>query len=246
MRPFRRSRSIARLRRCSVKLPPSGKITNASFVVQVAASSPICADHPVAVLARVGPDEPVRQPVQHHVDRRVPLQGVLEHDARLAGVPVHQRVHEEERVARAGVPATGPAAAARRTTSAAGPRRRPARAAPAGLPEQDLQEPLHQVVVRPLEARRPDPPAEAAGHPQPEQHDQHHRLEQQVQQHHPEQPQRPPPAGQDVASAAATSSSTGRPVTATAVSTITPAPSTQPPDQHGRQHQRGPLGAAAR
>ena len=133
-----------------------------------------------------------------HVDRRVPLQGVLEHDARLAGVPVQQRVHDEERVARAGVPAAGSAAAARRTTSAAGPRRRPARAAPAGTPRTAPAGTTSPARSAPAgsaatgSASRSRWPTHSANSTT-----QRDRLEQQVQQHHPEQPQRPPPAGQD-------------------------------------------------
>ena len=99
------SRSIARSRRRGVKLPPSGKITKASFSSRPVASSAIC----VLELARrppgVGRDEPCRDAVQDHVDRGVPGQGVLEHHARLAVVPVHQRVDQHERVARPRVPA---------------------------------------------------------------------------------------------------------------------------------------------
>ncbi len=102
--PSRRSRVIARARRFGVKLPPSGKITNASFSSRLRARSAICGLH-VLPDARVGPDEPARQPVQQDADGRVPGEGVLEHDARLPAVPVHERVHQQERVARTGVPA---------------------------------------------------------------------------------------------------------------------------------------------
>ena len=43
--------------------------------------------------------------LQHDVDHRVPGEGVLEDDAGLAGVPVHQRVDQRERVAGPGVTA---------------------------------------------------------------------------------------------------------------------------------------------
>ena len=55
--------------------------------------------------AGLGRDEAGRDPAEQHVDDRVPGQGVLEHDPRLAAVPVHQRVDQRERVARPGVPA---------------------------------------------------------------------------------------------------------------------------------------------
>jgi hypothetical protein len=55
--------------------------------------------------ARLVADEVVGQPVEVDVDQRVELERVLEHDARLPQVvAVHQRVHEQERVAGAGMP----------------------------------------------------------------------------------------------------------------------------------------------
>jgi len=54
----------------------------------------------LAVLAHG--DEAARQPVEHHVDQRVPLQRVLQDDARFPVEPVDQGVDQQERVARAG------------------------------------------------------------------------------------------------------------------------------------------------
>ena len=59
-----------------------------------------------------------------------------------------------------------------------------------------LQIPPDDRVVRALEARRADAPAEPAGDPECEQHDQADGLEHEVEQHHPEQPQRPPSTGE--------------------------------------------------
>ncbi len=117
-------------------------------------------------------DEPVRQPVEQHVDRRVPLQHVLEHDPRLAVEPVDQRVDEHERVARAGVPAhheLGPPGQRGVRVGADDVEVQPQR--PPRLPEQERQEPAGEHVVGALEGRRTHLPAEAGAHPEPEQRD---------------------------------------------------------------------------
>ena len=142
-------RAIARARRRSVKLPPSGKITNASSPSRPEASTPICSSRPLIARA----DEPVRQPVQQDVDRRVPLQRVLEHDARLPVVLVDEGVHEQERVARPGVPAEHQEwpVVVRRWSRAVD--LDPQVQHSLRLAEHDREVALDQAVVRPLERR---------------------------------------------------------------------------------------------
>ena len=154
-------RSPARAAR-GVKLPPSGKITNASFSSRPVASAAICASRS-SPGPGVGRDEPGRDPVQQHVDRRVPGQRVLEDDPRLAVVPVHQRVDQHERVARVRRAGSRPAAAGPGARPVSGPSvsmLEPQH--PPGLAEEHPHHALHQVVVDALEVRRPDPPAEPA------------------------------------------------------------------------------------
>ena len=160
-------RAVAAAR--AVKLPPSGKITKASLWSRPVASDAIC-DSRSSPAAGFGRDEAGRDPVEDHVDRRVPGEGVLEDDPRLAVVPVQQGVHQHERVA-------GPRVAAHHQHRPVGHPRRvrpvgadPQRQHPPGLAEEDDQRALHQVVVDAGEVGRADPPAEAAGQPQAEQH----------------------------------------------------------------------------
>ena len=190
------SRSIPRSRRPAVKLPPSGKITNASFSSRPRGElGDLVLD--ARALLGVGRDEPRRDPVQEHVDGRVPGEGVLEDDARLAVVPVHERVDQRERVARSRVPAAD-------QQRLAGVRVR-GRAGgldgqvehPLGLAEEHPQQALHEVVVDALEVRRPHPPPEARRDPQPEQDDEQHALADQVEDRQPGDPQRPPVPRQD-------------------------------------------------
>ena len=100
--------------------------------------------------ARVRGDEAVGQPVENDVDRGIPLQGVLEHDARVAPVPVHQRVDNQEGVAGAGV------ARHDDQRSATVVRRRraldddPDAEHPSCLPLQHPEEPSDDRVVRPV------------------------------------------------------------------------------------------------
>ena len=189
--PSLRSRSIPRSRRRGVKLPPSGKITNASFSSSPVASSAIWSSMR-SPAAGFGRDEPGRDPVQQHVDGRVPRQRVLEDDARLAVVPVHQRVDQREGVARPRVPAADQQRLAgvrvgRRAGGLDGQVEHPP-----GLAEEHPEHALDEVVVDALVVRRPDPRPEARRDPQPEQDDQQHALADQVQDQHPQQAQRSP------------------------------------------------------
>ena len=140
-------------------------------------------------------DELGRDPVQQHVDHRVPGERLLEHHPRLAVVGVHQRVDQHEGVGRARVPAGDDQLASRE-----GVRRRALRGDlevhhALGLPEEHPGHGLHQLVVDALEVRRADPPPEAAGEPQPQQRRQQQRLQRQVEHEHPEEARRSPPAG---------------------------------------------------
>ena len=195
-RPSLRSRAMAFSRRPAVKLPPSGKITNASFWSRPVARAAIC-DSRSSPDSRVGRDEARRDPPQHHVDRRVPREGVLQHHARLAGVPVQQGVHQDERVARPRVAAHHEHRSVRHARRVRPVGADPQREHAPGLAEEDDQRALDEVVVDAGEVRRPDPPAEAARDPQAEHHREQQRLEGQVDDHDPEQPQRPPPARQE-------------------------------------------------
>ncbi len=135
---------------------------------------------------RVGGDEAGRDPAQDHVDGRVPREGVLEDDARLAAVPVQQRVHQGERVARPRV-----AAADENRPLGVPVGCRPVGADPqcqhpARLAEEADQRELHEVVVDAGEVRRPDLPPEARRQPQAEEHEQQQRLGCQVEERHPE------------------------------------------------------------
>ena len=69
--PSLRSRSMPRRRRSGVKLPPSGKITNASFSSRSRARSAIWASKSWP-RAGAGGDEARRDAVHHHVDRPGP------------------------------------------------------------------------------------------------------------------------------------------------------------------------------
>ena len=138
----------------------------------------------VAALAPVGGDEPARQPGEQHPERRVPGEHLLEHDPRLAAVPVHQRVHQREGVPRAGVPAEH-----QQRLAGVGVRGGPdgldlQAQHPPGLAEEHHEVGLHQVVVDPLEERVADEDPEARGDPEPEQLHQDDALQGQV--HHPE------------------------------------------------------------
>ena len=145
---------------------------------------------------RVGRDEARGDPAQDHPDGGVPGQRVLEHHARLARVVVHQGVHQDERVARAGVPAAHQDRPARvRVRGRARDLDREVEHPP-GLAEEHPQRALHEVVVDALPVRRADPPAEPGRQPVAEQHDEQHRLDGEVGDHQPQQPQRPPAAGQ--------------------------------------------------
>ena len=150
--------------------------------------------------------------LQHHVDHRVPGQGVLEHHPRLAVVPVHQRVDQRERVAGAGVPAADQDRLARDGRRVSGRRSRSVSAEhPPGLAEEHPHHALHQVVVDALEVRRPDPPAEPGGQPEPEQHHQQQRLAGQVEHRRPTAAAAPASRpGSTGESAAATISHSGR------------------------------------
>ncbi len=187
------SRLIERSRRRGVKLPPSGKITNASFSSRLRASSPDLRLE-VATLARARRDEPARQPGEQHAERRVPGEHLLEHHPGLAAVPVHQRVHQDERVAR-----TRMAAEHQQRLAGIGVRRRAdgldlQAQHPPGLAEEHDQVALHEVVVDPLEERVADEHPEARGDPEPEELDQDEALQGQVHHAQPEQAQRTQPS----------------------------------------------------
>ena len=143
-------------------------------------------------LAGLRGDEARRDPPQQDVDDGVPGQGVLEDDARLPVVPVHQRVHEHERVTRARVPAgdeqRGAGVGVRGRS--VGDDREPQH--PPRLAEEGPHHPLDQVVVDALPVGTPDPPSAPAGQPEPQQHRQQHALHGQVDHEDPQQPQRPP------------------------------------------------------
>ncbi len=194
-RPSLRSRWIPRSRRLGVKLPPSGKITNASLSSRPRGQG---GDLALEVLAGggVGRDEPRGDPAQDHPDGGVPGQRVLEDHARLARVVVHQGVHQDERVARPGVPAAHQDRPAR--VRVGGRARDLDREVehPPGLAEEHPQRALDEVVVDALPVRRADPAAEPGRQPVAEQHHEQDRLDGEVGDHQPQQAQRPPPAGQ--------------------------------------------------
>ncbi len=141
-------------------------------------------------------EEAGRHPVEQHVDQRVPGQGVLEHHAWLAVVPVHQRVEQHQRVPRPGVPAGDQEREARVGVRlrAVGDHAQVEHAA--GLGEQDPGHALHEVVVQALEVRGAQAAAAAAGQPVAQQDREAERLQAQVDHREPEQAQRPPPPGQ--------------------------------------------------
>ncbi len=145
---------------------------------------------------RVRRDEAGGDPVQQHVDGRVPRQRVLQYDARLTVVPVHQGVDQREGVARPRVPAADQQRLARvrvgrRSRGLDGQVEHPP-----GLAEEHPEHALDEVVVDALVVRRPDARPEARRDPQPEQDDQQHALADQVQDQHPQQAQRSPAARQ--------------------------------------------------
>ena len=99
--PRCRSRSIARLRRSAVTLPPSGKISTASsaprpWLIALISTLDVAA-------ARV--HEPVRQPPADDVDERVEREQLVHDDPRPALVAAQQVVEHQQRVALAGVDA---------------------------------------------------------------------------------------------------------------------------------------------
>jgi hypothetical protein len=153
-----------------------------------------------AVLAPPAPrgrrDEGGRQPVQQHVDRRVPLQRVLEDDGGGAPRPAQQGVEQDERVPGAGVPAhddergVGQGGAVGRLHDDPQPQ------CPAHLPEQDAEHDAGEDDVRVLHPRPAHPQAEPGGDPQDEQPDERHRVPHDVDAEHPQQAQHPEPAGQ--------------------------------------------------
>ena len=151
------------------------------------------------VVARGGMagDEPARQPRQQHPERGVPGEGLLEHDPWLAAVPVHQGVHQRERVTGPRVPAEDQQRLARERVRARADGLDLQPQHPARLPEEHDQVGLHDVVVDPLEERPPQEQPEPRGDPEPEQLHQREALQRQVHHQQPQQPDRPQPAGHE-------------------------------------------------
>ena len=179
-----------------MKLPPSGKITNASFSSRFRASSPICC-------SRTSPaDPPLGCGEMNRLGTRLRSTSIAGSQARVSlsttrgsrpyqCISAYITVNESPGPACRSRPAAG--GRGRRRGGTLGDDLEPQH--PAGLAEEHDQVGLRDVVVDPLEERPPDEVAEAGGDPQAEQLDQHHGLQHQVQQHQPEQPQRPEPAG---------------------------------------------------
>ena len=183
---------MPRCRRAGVKLPPSGKITNASFSSRPCASSSMWRSRspPRGSMNRAGSRLSTTSIAGSQA--RVSLsttRGSRWYQCISAWISVNESPGPACRHAtRIGTPGW---ASGRRTVGLD-----PQRQHPPGLPEEHPHHALHQVVVDALEVRRPHPAAEARGEPQPEQHQQQQRLAGQVEDHDPQQPQRPPPARQ--------------------------------------------------
>jgi hypothetical protein len=146
----------------------------------------------LADLARLDPY--VRQPVAHDVHAGVELQGGPHHHPRPPVVEAEQLVHQEERVARPGVPAQhddrpgqpgGQLVAGEIGLVHLDPQ--PVR--PLRAPVHGVQEPAHDPVVPALVRLGAQSPAEPAHHPQPGQRDQSDGLGHQPDQREADQPQ---------------------------------------------------------
>ena len=130
------------------------------------------------------------------IDTRVPLQHVLQHDPRPSNcvVAVEECIDEEERVARSGVATEHEHWTVRR-------RRLVGKADVDGDPERSTsgthhapQPPRHELVVRLLEGRGPQFPAESRHDPDREQHDETEGFEHEVDEEEPCDAEDPPPA----------------------------------------------------
>ena len=192
-RPSLRSRAMAR-RRARGEVAALGEDHERVVVVEAGRQR---RDLRLEVLAlrRVGRDEPGRDPVQQHVDRRVPRQRVLEDDARLAVVPVHERVDQRERVARPGVPAADQqrlAGVGVRCRALGRRCRAAAPASPRGTAPTSRPAPGRSGCPA---VRRPHPAAATRREPVAEHHHEHAASSiVSVEDEDPEQPQRPPAA----------------------------------------------------
>ena len=189
-RPRARNRAMPAARRRSVKLPPSGKITKASSPSSAVASAPIWRSTAVTP----GREEPVRQAVEHDVDRRVPLQRGGEHDPGLAGVPVDQGVQEQERVAGPGVAAEHQQRTAEVLVRVGALDLHPQPEHPRRGPVEHPEVPADEPVVHALERRRPRERTEPGGEPEPEQRQQARALQHEPHENHPQHAQRPEPS----------------------------------------------------
>lgn len=156
--------------------------------------------HVVAAVAP-GVHGPGGQPVEDDVDERVQLQRVLEHDARPAAGPAEHLVHEQERVARSGLPAHDDQRPLGRGRVAVVPEPwavglDPEHEQAASRGVERAEAPAQQRAVRRDERGGAQLPAEPAAHPQAERRGQPDQLHEQVDDAETGQPQGPPAAGQ--------------------------------------------------
>ena len=138
-------------------------------------------------------------PVEQHVDGGVELEQVLQHDPRpTRDTTVHHRIHDQERVAGAGVPAEhqhrsiGTRLGERVVLIVEGEAEREP-----GRRHQPAQEPRHQPVVAIERSLATDPPPEPGRQPQDEQHHQYGHLEHEVHEREPHEPEQSPPTGHE-------------------------------------------------
>jgi hypothetical protein len=144
-------------------------------------------------------DEHVGQPVAQHVQAGIELQRRLHHHPRPPAVDAEQVVHEQERVARSGVPGQHDDRAGQPGGQfLAGELRFVDLDSQAVRPfspsVQRVQEPAHDRVVAALIGLGLQPAAEPAHDPQPEQHNQRHDLRRQPDHQEGHQPQVAHPA----------------------------------------------------